>query len=145
MDQVLLALTCLILLRLTRQSPPPVLSSWLCYDVQYLDHLHEILASPSSAIEESANFDLGLHALQSIMAASHDLQLLRRSWPVLRDQWLRFVRRHSSCLDVSLCAAVRILVSRCHRTLMTADDVHSRGIESWYLILFLPNASDEAG
>ena len=49
-NQVVLALTCLILLRLTRQSLPPVLSTWLRYDVHYLYRFFLMRSWPHPAV-----------------------------------------------------------------------------------------------
>ena len=54
----------------------------------------------------------------------------------LETSGLRFVRRFffqgPDAASVGL--DVRTLASRCHCSLMTADDVHSGGIDSWHLI-----------
>ena len=133
MDQVVLGLTFLILLRLTRQSFPPILSAWRQYDMPYLDHLHEVMCSPCSACEEDRSYDVGLLAVQAMMANVHNFDTLRRAVPVLRDQWHRFLRSNP-CPGPAVSAALRTLVARCGRTQITATSVHVAGVQQWYLV-----------
>ena len=130
MDQVVLGLTFLILLRFTRQSLPPVLSAWRQYDVQYLDHLHEVMSPPCSAVEEARSYDVGLQAVQAIMANVHDFATLRRAVPVLRDQWHRFLRSNP-CPGPAVSAALQTLVARGRRTQITSFCVHVAGVQQW--------------
>ena len=130
MDQVVLGLTFLILLRFTRQSLPPLLSAWRQYDVQYLDHLHEVMSPPCSAFEEARSYDVGLQAVQAIMANVHDFATLRRAVPVLRDQWHRFLRSNP-CPGPAVSAALRTLVARGRRTQITSFCVHVAGVQQW--------------
>ena len=111
MDQVVLGLTFLILLRVTRQSLPPLLSAWRQYDVQYLDHLHEVMSPRCSAIEEARSYDMGLQSVQAMMANVHDFATLRRAVPVLRDQWHRFLRSNP-CPGAVLSSALQTLLAR---------------------------------
>ena len=136
MDQVVLGLTFLILLRFTRQSLPPVLSAWRQYDVQYLDHLHEVMSPPCSAVEEARSYDVGLQAVKAIMATVHDFDTLRRSVPVLRDQWHRFLRSNP-CPGPVVAAALRTLLARCGRTHITSLCVHAAGVQRWYLVTLM--------
>ena len=136
MDQVVLGLTFLILLRLTRQSLPPLLSAWRQYDVQYLDHLHEVMSPPCSAVEEARSYDVGLQAVKAIMATVHDFDTLRRSVPVLRDQWHRFLRSNP-CPGPVVAAAMRTLLARCGRTHITSLSVHAAGVQRWYLVTLM--------
>ena len=115
----------------TRQSLPPLLSAWRQYDVQYLDHLHEVMSPPCSAFEEARSYDVGLQAVQAIMANVHDFATLRRAVPVLRDQWHRFLRSNPCPGPSRFLLLCKTLVARGRRTQITSFSVHVAGVQQW--------------
>ena len=80
------ALTLLVLIRISKQSLPPLLHAWRPFSIEYLYDLHELFCASSD--------DLCLQMAKDIMLQTHDFSSLRLSLVCLRDAWKRYSKRH---------------------------------------------------
>ena len=132
-------LSLLILLRIVGASIPPLVPfQWVSQNISCLDELHEIFSS-------DASHDASLAVLRDILWEFHDVSELCKTLVVLREAWVRYLRRCVT-LPSHVLAAILTLTNRWHRRFLTYAQRHQQGVRHWYLTAFdnYDNLQDEA-
>jgi hypothetical protein len=126
MEDVLVALTMLLLLRVARVGLPPLVGAWRQVTVEELDALHEAASFSFRTRHIPPNFlackeKLRQERIASSMTAcirqclladpTYSWEVLRQSFGPLQDAWLRFRRQHPTC-PVHVAATLHVLQRR---------------------------------
>eukprot|EP00435_Cladocopium_sp_Y103_P014181 s54_g3.t1 len=126
MEDVLLALSLLLLLRVARVGLPPLVATWRSVTVEELDALHEVAClsfrttpSPSSVrtcketMRQERVATSMTECLRYCLLAdpAYSWEVLRQGCGPLKDAWLRFLRQNPRC-PVHVAATLHVLQRR---------------------------------